>query len=164
MTIPAADQPDDDTRRQAVRALEESFSELAAEFRRYYVRAAEVASPGMLPGTFKLLTVVARLGPITLSALAERLTADKGMLSRQVSELESLGMIERTSDPDDGRVRLIAATEFGRERLTASRSPYETILHEVLREWPLAEIDRLTSLVHALAVGAVPDTIDAGTS
>ncbi|MFT4212201.1 MAG: MarR family transcriptional regulator [Microbacterium sp.] len=160
MTHTRADRPGDDTRRRAVRELEEAFSELMGEFRRVYTQAAAAASPGMLPGTFKALGAIARLGPVTLSALADRLTADKGLLSRQVTELESVGMIERRADPDDGRVRLIEITPHGRERLAAAREPYQAMLLETLDDWPLSSIDRLTSLIHALASGVVPHADD----
>ena len=55
----------DAERQAAVHALETSFSELLTTFRRYIAEAAERVSPGMLPATFKTLSVVSRFGPIT---------------------------------------------------------------------------------------------------
>lgn len=154
---PAVDTTADAARLGAVRGLEGAFSELMTEFRRFYVQAAEVASPGMLPGTFKVLAAVARIGPITLSALAERLTADKGMMSRSVTELQGLGLIERTTDPADRRVRLIAVTPLGAERLDAARLPYEGRFFEVLESWSIESIEQLTSLLRALTAGETPE-------
>lgn len=158
-TNPAADRPDE-TRQRAVRDLEEAFSELMGEFRRVYAQAAAAAAPGMLPGTFKTLAVIARQGPITQSCLVDRLAADKGLISRQLSELESLGMVARTPDPDDGRVRLIEITEHGSERLATALEPYQSMLLGALRDWPLGSIERLTTLIHALASGIVPHADD----
>ncbi len=160
MSTTGTDRPGDDTRRRAVRDLEEAFAQLMGEFRRVWAQAAAAASPGMLPGTYKTLGAVARLGPVTLSTLAEKLIADKGLLSRQVTELEAVDMIVRSADPDDGRVRLIEITPHGRERLTAAREPYQRMLLTALGDWPLSSIDRLTSLIHALASGAVPRADD----
>ncbi|WP_460774469.1 MarR family winged helix-turn-helix transcriptional regulator [Microbacterium sp. GXF7504] len=148
--------PEAGDRRRAVADLEAAFSQLMVEFRRLYAQMSVAAAPGMLPATFKTLAFINRLGPITQSALAERLPADKGLVSRQVSELESLGMVARTPDPEDARVRHIEVTPFGRERLAAARGPYERMLTDALADWPLSEIDRLTSLLHALADGFVP--------
>jgi DNA-binding MarR family transcriptional regulator len=145
-----------DDRAVAVQALEASFSELMTAFRRYMAAAAERVSPGMLPGAFKALSTVDRQGPITLSALAERLTADKGMVSRTVSELEELGLITRTPDPEDRRSRLIAVTERGAERLAVARAPHEGRLFAVLEDWSLHDIRHLTTLLHALATGESP--------
>ena len=154
---PAPDEPADPVRQAAVRGLEGAFAELASEFRRYYAALAEAASPGMLPGTFKILSVISRGGPVTASTLAERLVADKGMISRQVGELEELGLIQRTPDPHDGRVRVISVTPLGAERIETARGPLEGRLFSALSDWPLESIEKLTELLHALASGEVPE-------
>jgi len=146
----------DDDRREAVQALESSFSELMTVFRRFVSEAAERVSPGMLPATFKALSVVSRFGPLTLSTLAERLTADKGFLSRSISELEDLGLVTRTPDPKDGRSRLISVTELGHERLADARAPHESRLYDAMADWSVPDIRHLSTLLHALAVGEVP--------
>ncbi len=146
----------DDERREAIDALEGSFSELVTVFRRLIAEAAETASPGMLPGTFKVLSAINRLGPITLSALAERLTADKGLTSRSVSELEGLGLVERTPDPLDRRSRLIAVTPLGTERLTAARAPHSGRLATALADWSVEDIRHAAVLLSALATGRAP--------
>jgi DNA-binding MarR family transcriptional regulator len=155
---PSGAAAEDPARVAALRGLEGAFSELMAEWRRIYATAAETASPGMLPGSFKVLTVIDRTGAITLSALAERVSADKGFISRSVSELEELGLVTRTADPADGRVRLIAMTDEGAARLAAARAPYEKRLAETLDQWPLETIDQLTELLGALARGETPGT------
>lgn len=158
-TLPAGapDGEGADDRRQAIDALERSFSELIAVFRQFIVAAADRAHPGMLPGTYKVLSTIHRLGPITLSALAERSSADKGMLSRTVSELEGLGFVERTADPSDKRSRLIAVTPLGAERMEAARAPHQGRLAEVLEDWSVRDIEHVTTLLHALANGQTPE-------
>jgi len=147
---------DQTARREAVRGLEGAFGELMGEFRRVYAQAAEVVSPGMLPGTFKVLSSIQRAGEISVSGLAERLTADKGQVSRSVSELEELGLVERTADAADGRIKLITLTDEGKSRLEKARLPYEGRLSEVLADWPIDSIEKLTELLHALAAGEIP--------
>lgn len=147
----------DDERQAAVQALESSFSELMTVFRRFVADAAERVSPGMLPATFKALSVVSRFGPMTLSALAERLAADKGFLSRAISELEEMGLVARTPDPNDRRSRLITVTDLGHERLSEARAPHQGRLYEALADWSVDEIGHLSTMLHALAVGEIPD-------
>jgi DNA-binding MarR family transcriptional regulator len=147
------DQP---ARREAVRGLESAFGELMGEFRRVYAQAAESVSPGMLPGTFKVLSSIQRAGSISVSGLAERLTADKGQVSRSVTELEDLGLVARTADAADGRIKLITVTPEGLSRLERARLPYEGRLSEVLADWPVDTIEKLTELLHALTAGEVP--------
>lgn len=141
---------------RAVRGLEGAFGELMGEFRRFYAQAAESVSPGMLPGTFKVLSLIQRAGSVTVSGIAERMVSDKGQVSRAVTELEDLGLVARTPDPDDGRIKVITVTPEGERRLARARAPYERRLSEVLAEWPIESIERLTALLQALAHGRPP--------
>jgi DNA-binding MarR family transcriptional regulator len=156
-TAPAGDgRASADPRSEAIRTLESSFSELIGVFRRIMAQAAETASPGMLPGTYKVLSHLHRTGPATLSALAERLEADKGLTSRSVSELEALGFVERTADPADRRSRVIAVTALGEERLEAARQPHAGRLEAALVDWEVDDIRHAATLLHALASGTAP--------
>ena len=145
-----------EARTEAVRALEAEFGELINRFRRIITENANRVSPGMLPGAYKVFTTIVRRESITLSALAESLVADKGQISRTVRELEQLGLIQRTPDPDDGRSSLLSPTTEGLERLTAARAPQENALVDALEEWPLDDIRNLTRLLHALTAGEAP--------
>lgn len=149
----------DDTREartQAVRALEVEFGELINRFRRIITENAQRVSPGMLPGAYKVFTTIVRREGVTLSALADALTADKGQISRTVRELEQLGLVQRTPDPDDGRSSLLSPTPFGLERLAAARAPHEHEILETLDGWSLGDIRDLTRLLHALTAGEAP--------
>ncbi len=143
-----------DPRQEAVRGLEGAFSELMGEVRRVYAQAAAIVSPGMLPGTFKVLSVIERHGSATVSGLAERLAADKGQVSRSVTELQELGLVRRVADESDGRIKLITVTNEGQRRLAAARARYEGLLTEVVADWPVDDIERVTVLLHELARGA----------
>jgi len=152
----AASDASTDPRRAAVRELEGAFSELMSEFRRVQAQAAEVVSPGMLPGTFKVMTMIKKTGSSTVSGIAERMTADKGYVSRAVTELEELGLVARTADAHDGRIKLISLTDAGERRLSEARAPYVGRLATVLGDWPLDSIAQLTGLLQALTRGEVP--------
>lgn len=143
-------------RTDAVRALEAEFGELVTQFRQQIQAVAQRVSPGMLPGAYKMLTTIERRGPLTLSSLSECLVADKGLASRTVRDLEKLGLIERTPDPNDGRSSLLSLTLHGAERLAAARGPAESRLQVVLQDWPLGDIQQLTSLLHSLSTGEAP--------
>ena len=143
-------------RTDAVRALEAEFGELVTEFRRLLAATADRVSPGMLPGAYKVFTTIVRQETTTISALAETLLADKGQLSRTVRELEALGLVSRSPDPDDGRSVLLSPTPEGLERLAAARHPREGGLVDALDRWSIDDIIRLTELLHALTRGTAP--------
>ncbi|WP_246533396.1 MarR family winged helix-turn-helix transcriptional regulator [Microbacterium flavescens] len=146
-----------EARTEAVRALEAEFGELINRFRRIISENAGRVSPGMLPGAYKVFTTIVRRESITLSALAESLMADKGQISRTVRELEQLGLIERTPDPDDGRSSLLSPTPEGLTRLAAARAPQERTLVDSLEEWDIDDIRNLSRLLHALTAGESPE-------
>ncbi|WP_026529616.1 MarR family winged helix-turn-helix transcriptional regulator [Haematomicrobium sanguinis] len=140
-------------RETAVRGLEIAFASLGAAYRRFFAAAAETVSPGLVPGALKALMVINRVGPTQLSTLVPLLHSDKGMVSRQVSELERLGLVERQGDPDDARVRLIQISELGAERLEQARRPHLDRLHRILADWPIEDIDKLAGLLNEVSEG-----------
>jgi DNA-binding MarR family transcriptional regulator len=157
MSITMTDDETREARTEAVRALEAEFGELINRFRRVISENASRVSPGMLPGAYKVFTTIVRRESITLSALAESLMADKGQISRTVRELEQLGLIRRTPDPDDGRSSLLSPTAEGLTRLAEARAPQERSLVAALEEWDLDDIRNLSRLLHALTAGVTPD-------
>ena len=71
-------------------------------------------------------------------------------------ELESLALIQRTPDPNDGRSHLLSPTPEGLERLAAARAPQEGLLVDALAEWSVDDIRSLARLLHALTTGSTP--------
>lgn len=147
---------DEGPRADAVRALESEFSDLINRIRRLIAENAERMSPGLLPGAYKTFTTIVRREQITLSALAEALMADKGQVSRTVRDLESLGFVVRTPDPEDGRSSLLSPTPLGLERLAAARAPQQSTLLTALEGWSVTDIEELARLLRALSAGEAP--------
>ena len=149
----------DPERTAAVTALEAEFSELITHFRRLVLRNANQVSPGLLPGAYRAFTTIARCEQISLSALAERMTIDKGQLSRSIRELEEHRLIVRTPDPKDGRVSLVSLTEFGTERLKAARVPQEGMLLHQVAAWSIDDLVNFTRLLHGLRTGMLDGSV-----
>lgn len=142
--------------RDAVRELEAEFGELSGRMRQVMAARADHLKPGMLPGSYKVFTTIVKHGPISPSALAEILVADKGQVSRAVRELEAAGLVDRTADPADGRSTRLTATPAGVERLAAARSADPHTLHDQLAGWDVSDIRTLTRLLRAASTGDVP--------
>lgn len=60
-----------------------------------------------------------REGPMRLTALAEAEGASQSGMTQLVQRMERQGLLERWSDPDDGRASLVMIGEAGRELWTA---------------------------------------------
>src|ERR1700712_5140167 len=62
-----------------------------------------------------LLNRLYREGPMRLTALAEAEGASQSGMTQLVQRMERQGLLERWSDPDDGRASLVMIGEAGRQ-------------------------------------------------
>ncbi|WUJ74714.1 MarR family transcriptional regulator [Kribbella soli] len=70
---------------------------------------------------YSVLTALDDTPVRTQAALAEAIGADKSRIIGTLDELQNAGLIERTPDPDDRRVRLLSITAEGRRVRRAVR-------------------------------------------
>ncbi|HVW43380.1 MAG TPA: MarR family transcriptional regulator [Amycolatopsis sp.] len=98
---------------EAVRAASELRS-LVGRLRR---RLREVnVGDGLTPSQTSALVRLGKEGPLTTSGLAGAERMRPQSMAAIVAVLERQGLIERHSDPSDGRRQLLVLTEPGRER------------------------------------------------
>ena len=62
-----------------------------------------------------VLNRISREGPMRLTALAEAEGASQSGMTQLVQRMERQGLLERWSDPDDGRASLVLLGEAGRQ-------------------------------------------------
>lgn len=74
-------------------------------------------------------------GPLGISTLATNLQLDISTASRQTAALEAKGLVERLSDPEDGRVSLLQISALGETQLQEARQIYHSMLAELLEDW-----------------------------
>src|SRR3977135_2668598 len=67
-----------------------------------------------------VLNRINREGPMRLTALAEAEGASQSGMTQLVQRLERQGLLEKWSDPDDGRASLVRLGEAGRQNGDAS--------------------------------------------
>jgi len=79
---------------------------------------------GLRRADASVLKVLAKDGEQRSGDLAAKLHVDPSVVSRQVSALESDGLVSRRPDPADARVCLVALSPTGRERLDALFAGY----------------------------------------
>jgi DNA-binding MarR family transcriptional regulator len=135
---------------------------LAAQIRNLNVSFESQALPTLLNPLLTVELTIQQLKVLTMlvttdegmtgSGLAETFGVSMASMSGLLDRLEAQGMVARSSDPHDARVRRIHATEHGRSamrRLVASRPEYAD---DILLRIPL---DDLRALAKGMtAVGA----------
>jgi DNA-binding MarR family transcriptional regulator len=110
-------------------------------------RNREALEPWALtPSQFRAAGVVARHGPIRLSALATHLRIAPRSATEVVDDLETRGLVARSPDPGDRRATLVGLTPRGEtlfQEIRAARHAQSADLFATLSEEDRAELGRL---------------------
>ncbi|MEC2176221.1 MarR family winged helix-turn-helix transcriptional regulator, partial [Bacillus amyloliquefaciens] len=85
--------------------------------------------------SYLLLRQLDEFGPARVKELAESFKLDISTLSRQAAALEAKELIQRLSDPSDGRVSLFTITKLGRQRLKADKKMRLDRYERMLDDW-----------------------------
>ena len=100
---------------------------------------------------FPLLTRVGRYGPIGVVELADRTGRDYTTISRQMTKLEELGLIERQASAKDKRVREAMVSDRGQAMIAALNAARERLANRILASWSDPELDQLRVLLRRFA-------------
>ncbi len=106
--------------------------------------------PELSPTLTSALATIDRGGPLTPSALAAAERIQRPTATRIVGRLEAQGLVERSADPDDGRVCFVATTSDGRALLKRIRTRKSEFLAKRLKALTPAEQETLTQAAELL--------------
>src|SRR4051794_18414086 len=106
---------------------------------------AELGSQG-----FTALAVIQRQAPVRVSEVAEQLSVNLSVASRQVGALVLAGYVERAPDPGDGRAHTLRPTAAGTRVLTDSHRRMVATATTALADWSDAEIAGLAAQLERL--------------
>lgn len=106
--------------------------------------------PGVEPASYPILfNLIAE--PLRVSLLAERVYSDVSTVSRQVTTLVSHGLLEKVTDPQDGRACMISLSTEGTalvEQLKVIRGEW---FRELLQDWEPADAEALGDYLERFA-------------
>jgi DNA-binding MarR family transcriptional regulator len=89
------------------------------------------------------LSTIDRTGPRRLTDLAAGEGVTQPSMSALVSQLERLGLVQRQSDAQDGRVVRVAITRAGREHLSTLRQAGASVFDVLIDKLESSEADSL---------------------
>lgn len=82
-------------------------------------------------------------GPIRISTIADRIHSDVSTVSRQVSHLVRVGILEKVVDPGDGRAQLIALAPDGKQLVDDLHESRGQLFQALLAGWSTQEAREL---------------------
>jgi DNA-binding MarR family transcriptional regulator len=100
---------------------------------------------------YRLLAALEEWGPVGQADLGRSAGVDRSDVANALAELERLGLIERTVNPDNRRRNIVAITPAGSEQLRALDHVLDEIQERVLAPLSRAERRQLATLLRKLA-------------
>ena len=134
-------------RRETLLALENEIVSIGRRLRQKMQAVAHELSPGLGINAYAVLGSLATRGAARQTDRAELVGIDKAGMSRLVAELLALDLVERASDPTDGRVQLLSLSPTGRARIEEIRSRRERFHTDRLSDWSDDELDELVAVL-----------------
>lgn len=127
--------------------LEQELSLLLRRARSYLLAVARDVHPQLEASTYFTLLFITSRAAVRAADLAEYLGVHKGAVSRQVQQLERLGLLQRQPSPDDARAQLLAATKEGAARFEAARRARSVHVQQQLGEWDPQDVAQFALLL-----------------
>ncbi|WP_430644896.1 MarR family winged helix-turn-helix transcriptional regulator [Agromyces sp. GXS1127] len=137
----------------AIAAVEDQFGIVFNRARIVWAESAKLVHPELQPAGYKLLSSIVRAGSTNAHALAELYDMDKSAISRQIRQLEELGLVESRADERDGRARVLAPTAAARDRVAAVRASNQARLRAALEGRSIDELRSLADVLRIVAEG-----------
>ncbi|MQY09466.1 MarR family winged helix-turn-helix transcriptional regulator [Actinomadura macrotermitis] len=101
---------------------------------------AERLHPELPLASYSLLAHLAETGGCRATDLAAYFLLDKSTISRQIGDLERLGLVERQVDPANQRVKVLRPTEAGLRKLAEVGERQRTAFRSRLDSWSDADL------------------------
>jgi DNA-binding MarR family transcriptional regulator len=149
--------PADPTRRdEAIGELESALQSLGRSLRRSRLHEFVLAEARVdvdRAGMAVLYVLHVQGSDLRLTEIADELHIEAPAVTRKAQQLEKLGLIARSQDPEDGRATRLGLTASGRrtiKRILAARRQWLTTL---LADWPAAEQIEFARLLRRFTEG-----------
>lgn len=136
-------------KKEPLQVIEQKMSLLA---RLLTAKPSDPVIASMDRSAYLILCELALVDARAISALADEFFLDISTASRQVAALEEKDLVERFTDPADGRTNLLRITAVGRVRLHAVQKARHDLYQKVLNEWTPEELAGLETTLNRLTL------------
>ncbi|TFB73755.1 MarR family transcriptional regulator [Cryobacterium glaciale] len=119
--------------------------------------AATFARYGLDASAFDVLATLLRSGPpyrITPAALARDAMISTSAVAQRLNKLQSQGLVNRESNPDDGRGTIVALTDAGKRLIETALVPHVETERAITEVLTAQEQSLLIGLLQRISVAA----------
>jgi MarR family 2-MHQ and catechol resistance regulon transcriptional repressor len=114
----------------------------------------QVTGEGLCLGDFMVLEVLLHKGPLTMSAIGEKVLLANASMTSAVDRLEKKELVVRKNSREDRRVRLVELTPRGKKSISAIYRRHERQLEALMSGLPAAERAHLHGGLKKLGLAA----------
>lgn len=130
------------------------FTEILAFSRTRWTKFASELNGELSGVSMIVLQTIFRKSPITATGVGQILDMDKSLVSRQVSKLRELGLIDTVESSEDRRVQLLTVSEHATSLLEGIRERWANAYRERLADWSEEELETLRAGLHRFNIAA----------
>lgn len=117
---------------------------------RLHRRLRKHADTGLTPSQLSALSTLERHGEMPIGRLAKHEQITKSSVTRLVTKLESMGLVQRGTDANDGRSWLVDLTDQGRRLASESNTRADAYLARQIAALSVDDQRRLRAAAPAL--------------
>ena len=124
------------------------------------VDRASIAGSGLQLSEFTIMEALKHKGPLTITAIGEKVLLTSGSMTAAIDRLEAKGYVHRRRDAADGRRFLVHLTDVGRSVIDQAYAKHTANLERVAEALTPPERETLVRLLKT--VGQRAEAVDLG--
>lgn len=135
------------TKKDSLRDIEREMRTVLHRVRRTSIENAQLIDPGLPVTAFPVLLYIADNGTVRAQDVVEAMGLDKATISRQLTQLQELGLVDRTADPADRRAYSVTLTPEGQSKVDALAKQRRAEFMERLDGWSADDLEQLADFL-----------------
>lgn len=135
------------TRDDSVLEVERAIVELYRTVNERIRGHAKTFNPDLQPVGFGILRYIRLRESIRAAEISTALGMDKSSVSRQITALREMGLVETRPDPEDGRASLLVLSEASRIALAGIRDDTAAEYERALSTWTDDDVQTFAGLL-----------------
>ncbi|MBN8660634.1 MAG: MarR family transcriptional regulator [Candidatus Obscuribacter phosphatis] len=112
-----------------------------------------IESLGITGTDFAILEVLLHKGPLPINTIGRKILLTSGSITTAVDRLEARGLVSRSFDAADRRIRLVVLTKDGARAASTSFKEHQRHLHQAMEVLSEREQIQLIALLKKLGKG-----------